>query len=57
MSMVVRTPSGKLCLMVKGADSMVLPMVSAEGESLLLAKEATAKLASRGSRTLVVAGH
>eukprot|EP01006_Ploeotia_vitrea_P037460 TRINITY_DN66130_c1_g3_i4.p1 TRINITY_DN66130_c1_g3~~TRINITY_DN66130_c1_g3_i4.p1 ORF type:complete len:1740 (+),score=1035.90 TRINITY_DN66130_c1_g3_i4:2742-7961(+) len=55
MSVVVRTPEGKLMLLCKGADEVMLPLMHLEdGESMQLQSHLF-KFATQGLRTLVCA--
>ena len=56
MSVVVKTPEGKIIVMTKGADSIIIPRLK-EGQDELIEKtsEYLTDYANEGLRTLILA--
>jgi len=56
MSVIVRTPEGKILILCKGADSIIEKRLLPDQKSLAKTKEYLDDFAETGLRTLLIAG-
>jgi magnesium-transporting ATPase (P-type) len=55
MSVIVETPEGKVLVMCKGADSIIMPLLSKDAENVDLTLKFLEDYAKEGLRTLLLA--